>query len=362
MAGLFEKYCVINKTYTISDLIGAGTFGEVYKVHHRKLGSQALKIFYQGVISKSSEVDLFNEAYLLTKFTHKNIVRVYDANEFQHEGKKYYYIAMEHINGNTLGDYLDEHKNIAIDESINIVFDISEGLKQAHKLKPPLVHRDIKPQNILLQKEEGKIVAKVSDFGIAKHLDPITQVTDAAGTVAFMPPEVASNYETTSSDIYSLGIIFYMMLAGQFPFELPKSHASHHSLGDIHQLVVHAKRDIPVPPSSHNTEVPPELDKLVLKMLMPAEDKRYRDAEDLLKALNNYKRLKQKRKDSVIDLDPEIVKNIEQALKLGRQYSTLRDAITLMETAIILSPMDKRKILKKKYQSILANWKKGIIF
>ncbi|MBU4122152.1 hypothetical protein KJ959_00530, partial [bacterium] len=123
-----------------------------------------------------------------------------------------------------------------------------------------------------------------------------------------------------------------------------------------------AKRDIPVPPSSHNTEVPPELDKLVLKMLMPAEDKRYRDAEDLLKALNNYKRLKQKRKDSVIDLDPEIVKNIEQALKLGRQYSTLRDAITLMETAIILSPMDKRKILKKKYQSILANWKKGIIF
>jgi len=362
MAGIFEEYCVINKTYTVCELIGSGTFGEVYKVRHKKLGQQALKIFYQGVINKSSEVDLFNEAYLLTKFTHKNIVRVYDANEFQHLGKKYYYIAMEYINGNTLANYLEENKNISVDESIKFITDICQGLRQVHKLNPPLVHRDIKPQNILLQKEGNTIVAKVSDFGIAKHLDPVTQVTDAAGTVAFMPPEVASNYENTSSDIYSLGIIFYMMLTGKFPFEIPTSDARQNTLKDIHQLVFHAKRDIPATPSSHNARLSKEIDKIVLKMLNPDEDKRYKDAENLLNALSKYNLQNQRRDDDVIkQLDPEIIKNIEQSLKLGRQYSTLLKAITMMETAIIMVPLEKRSKVKRKYQTILENWKKGII-
>jgi len=362
MSEELEKYSVIKGTYTIDSLLGKGAFGKVYKVRHKYLGIQALKIFNPGVISKATEGDLFNEAFLLSKITHNNVVRVYEANTFEYSGKQYYYIVMEYVKGPTLAEFLEENCQLEIDKALNIMKDICSGLAQAHKLNPPIVHRDVKPHNILLEIGANKLVAKVSDFGVAKHLDPVTRVTDVAGTIAFMPPEVMSNYENTASDVYSAGIILYMMSTGVFPFRMPKDYQTN-TKKDIESLIKLTRGSLPDPPSNHNSDIPKELDRIILKSLSPDIKYRYQDAEEFLNSIKHYQEESKQhiKEDLEKRLDPSILENINQALKLGKQYSTLKEAIRLMETVIIEAPSDKREMLKNKYKFLLENWRKGIV-
>jgi len=256
---------------------------------------------------------------------------------------------------------MNENKNIPIEVVLSIIRDICNGLNEAHQLEPPLVHRDVKPQNILLEigKSDDKIVAKVSDFGIAKHLDPVTRITDAAGTIVFMPPEVLSNYENTSSDVYSVGIIFYIMLTGRFPFDIPQDYKTN-TKEDIEKLIIKTRMKLPEPPSNYNSEIPKEIDKIVLKALNPHDKCRYKDAGEMLEALAKYEQRTQE-DDILKQLDPKLIENINKAFELGRQYATLQEAIRILETTIIMAPLEMRKELKNKYGVFLEKWERGII-
>lgn len=347
---LFPKHTKIRDTYTIDSFIGEGAFGAVYKVRHKYLGIQALKVFHPGSIPKQQEPELFNEAFILSKLTHENIVRVYEANTFELNAKRFCYIAMEFVQGGTLSGYLEQEVRIPIDTAIGIQKGICLGLGELHKAEPPLVHRDVKPQNIMLSKKNEIIAAKVSDFGLAKHVDPVTRITEAAGTLAYLPPEGFWDYETPASDVFSAGIIFYIMLTGVPPFKMTTGYKT--TKKSEFQAALKASRNKqPQPPSKYNIDLQDEIDSIVLKALEPDINKRYKNAQEFYCAIDQYQKQK-------LQLPMDALK---EALEKGKQYGSLREAIQLLENAIAQSPKEKQQYLKEKYKQTLSNWKKGVI-
>ena len=290
---IIPKYFTIRDTYTIVDFLGEGAFGGVYKVRHKFLGIQVLKIFHPGSIVPEHETDLFTEAFMLSKFTHENVVRVYEANTFDFNNRRRYYIAMEFVNGGTLADFIDKKVRISKDLAFKIQKDICRGLSLAHKMKPPVVHRDVKPQNIMLHMSGNDILAKVSDFGLANHVDPVTRLITAAGTLAYLPPEGFWNYETPASDVFSAGIILYIMLTGVAPFKMPSGYQAT-VREEIKMAILSSRNKMPDPPSKYNSELDKNIDNMVLKALDPDLKKRYSNAEDFLKAVDSYQSMQDK--------------------------------------------------------------------
>ncbi len=349
-AQLIPKFTQIKDTYTIDRYLGQGAFGSVYRVRHRFLGIQALKIFHPGSISEEQEPELFNEAYILSKLTHENIVRVYEANTFVLNGERYCYIAMEFIDGNTLAHLLEEKVRLSIELALNIQKDICCGLAQAHKLLPPVVHRDVKPQNIMLGFKDKDITAKVSDFGLARHVDPITRITTAGGTLAVLPPEGFWNYESPASDVFSAGIIFYIMLAGVPPFAMP-SETRYTNKKDVEVAIRVSRSKKSDPPSKFNPQLDNAIDNIVLKSLEPDIKNRYQDAAEFLKVIEEY----QYGREAFYE------EEVQKALKLGTQYSTLKEAVKLLEDIISRQPPNKRRYLEERYKQTLNNWRRGMI-
>lgn len=347
---LIPKYTKIKDTYTVDNFLGAGAFGAVYKARHKYLGFQALKIFHPGSIPKEQETELFNEAYILSKLTHENVVRVYEANTFSFGGNRYCYIAMEYVEGCSLDKYLQREVKLSVDVTLDIQKGICAGLAQAHKLEPPVVHRDVKPQNVMMSMKDKKIIAKVSDFGLAKHVDPITRLTEAAGTLAYLPPEGFWNYESPASDVFSAGIIFYMMLTGIAPFKLAGNNR-YTQKNEIQTVIKESRNKSPDRPSQYNSGLDGEIDEIVLRALSPDIKRRYKDASELLQAIESYGATK----NILIDED------IQRALILGKQYNTLQEAIRLLEGTILKQEKAKQALLKTRYEETLNNWKKGII-
>lgn len=344
------QYTKIRDTYTIDSFLGAGAFGAVYKARHKYLGFQALKIFHPGSIPKEQETELFNEAYILSKLTHENVVRVYEANTFIFNSNRYCYIAMEYVEGYSLDKYLEKEVKLSVDLALDIQKGICSGLAQAHKLEPPVVHRDVKPQNVMMAVKNNKIAVKVSDFGLAKHVDPVTRLTEAAGTLAYLPPEGFWNYESPASDVFSAGIIFYLMLTGIAPFKLTEGY-KYTQKNEIQNVIKESRNKAPEFPSKYNDGLDGELDKIVLKSLSPDIKKRYGNADEFLSAIDQYRMNKSVLADE----------NIREALSLGKQYSTLQGAIKLLEEAISKQSKEKQELLKTKYAETLNNWRKGII-
>jgi serine/threonine-protein kinase len=347
---LIPKHTKIRDTYTVDSFLGDGAFGAVYKVRHKYLGLQAIKVFHPGSIPKQQEPELFNEAFILSKLTHENIVRVYEANVFELNKNRFCYIAMEFVQGGTLSEYLEHETRIPIDLAVDIQKDICRGLAQLHKSNPPLVHRDVKPQNVMLSRTDKSITAKVSDFGLAKHVDPITRVTEAAGTLAYLPPEGFWDYETSASDVFSAGIIFYIMLAGVPPFKMPRGYNTTKK-SELQAAIKASRNRIPDPPSKYNIELQDQINDVVLKALEPDIKRRYKDAQEFYSAIEQY----QNQKNQIVD------EGIKNALELGKQYNSLKEAIKLLESAISKASLDKQRFLKEKYKHTLDTWKKGVI-
>ena len=345
---LLPAHTVIRDTYTIAEYLGEGAFGAVYKVRHKYLGIQALKVFHPGSIPVEHESELFNEAFILSKLTNEHIVRVYEANTFSLNLKRYCYIAMEFIKDGTLDDFIKKNVRISIDQALEIQRQICLGLSAAHRLQPPVVHRDVKPQNILVSVQDGNLIVKVSDFGQAKHVDPITRITEAAGTIAYLPPEGFWNYESAASDVYSAGIIFYILLTGVAPFPMPSGYRQEEK--EIERAVKASRNRTPDPPSKFNNIIDAKLDRLVLKALDPNIKSRYANAVEFYDVISHYQ-LEHK-----VQLDSEI----DEAIMLGKQFKTLNIAIQKLEHAISQRPANEQKILNDRFKDTLNNWKKGM--
>ena len=262
---------VLSGRYQILDKIGSGGMAIVYKAHDNVLNRDvAIKILRESYESESSVVSNFiREAQASAKLVHTNVVSVYDVIEF--DGINY--MVMELVNGITLKEYIKENPRMPWQEACDYAIQIGQGISAAHE--HGIIHRDIKPQNIIMS--PGGVL-KVTDFGIAKAMENEKSMAGgtAMGSVHYISPEQArGGYTDFRSDIYSLGIVLYEMLAGRVPFD-----------GDSPMSValMHIEED-PVSVKCVNIDVPADLDYVTMKAMNREPDKRYQSMKELLEDL-----------------------------------------------------------------------------
>jgi serine/threonine protein kinase len=259
--------------YKILQIVGMGGMGVIYKAMQEPLNRiVALKVLppqlsINDELSKRFEI----EAKAVSMLQHQNVVSIYEYGE----DRGYRFFAMQFVDGENLSVRIQGKKTMSITEIIDISKQICRGLRYAHSQN--VIHRDIKPQNILLDKEN---VARLSDFGIAKIFSSgnITLTGVTVGTPEYMSPEQAEGEEVDAkTDIYSLGIVIYEMLTKRPPFlaNNPVAIAYKH----VHE--------IPVPPSAKRRDTPKRLELIVLKALKKDKKDRYETVEELLNHLDS---------------------------------------------------------------------------
>ena len=263
---------LLGNRYEIIEKIGNGGMATVYKAKCHILNRfVAVKILRDEFTTDDEFVKRFNaEAQAAASLTHPNIVGIYDVG---HEGDLYY-IVMELIKGKTLKEIIIEDGKLAWKWSVNVAMQIASALETAHKNN--IVHRDIKPHNIIIT-EDG--MAKVTDFGIAKAVSnsTITAFGTTIGSVHYFSPEHArGGYTDAKSDLYSLGVVLYEMLTGKVPFDAdtPVSVALKHM------------QEKPVEPITINTSIPKVVNDIVMKAMQKDANLRYSSASEMLKDLS----------------------------------------------------------------------------
>ena len=257
---------ILGDRYEILEKIGTGGMAEVFKGKDHKLNRYvAVKVMKEEFRDNDGFVKKFKEeAQAAAGLAHPNIVNVYDVGD----ENGVYYIVMELVEGITLKNYIERKGRLSIKEATSIAIQVSAGLEVAHNNH--IVHRDIKPQNIIISRE-GKV--KVTDFGIAKATTSQTTTSSAMGSVHYASPEQArGGYVDHRSDIYSLGIVMYEMVTGRVPFDGETA---------VTVAVKHLQEQM-VPPSEYCPEIPYSLEQIIKKCTEKSPDRRYQDIGDLM--------------------------------------------------------------------------------
>lgn len=273
-----ENYCGkrLDGRYEIREIIGVGGMAVVYKAYDN-IDDRivAIKILKEEFLANEEFRRRFkNEAKAIAVLSHPNIVKVYDVSF----GDRLQYIVMEYIEGITLKEYIEQQKAVNWKEAVHFVNQILKALQHAHD--KGIVHRDIKPQNIILL-QDGTI--KVSDFGIARFSrgDTRTMTESAIGSVHYISPEQARGEITDDkADIYSVGVVMYEMLTGQLPFQSDSAVSV-----AIMQLQQEAKR-----PREINPEIPLGLEQITLRAMQKNPKDRYQSASEMLLDLDEFRK------------------------------------------------------------------------
>lgn len=264
---------VLGERYEVLSKIGAGGMADVYKGKDTMLNRYvAIKVLKKEYRENKDFVRKFrSEAQAAAGLLNPNIVNVYDVGE----DRGLYYMVMELVEGITLKEYIQKKGKLSTKEAISIAIQMCTGIEAAHKHN--IIHRDIKPQNIIISKE-GKV--KVTDFGIARAVDSNTVSSNAMGSVHYVSPEQArGGYCDAKSDIYSVGITMYEMITGRVPFD-----------GDstVSVAMKHLQENI-TPPSQYAPDMSKALEKIILKCTQKSPERRYESTtlliQDLKRAL-----------------------------------------------------------------------------
>lgn len=257
---------LIGDRYEILDKIGTGGMSDVYKAKDHKLNRfVAVKVLKQEFSENTNFVSKFRvEAQAAAGLMHPNIVNVYDVGE--EEG--IYYIVMELVEGITLKNYIEKKSRLSIKEAISIAIQVSMGIEAAHNNH--IIHRDIKPQNIIISKD-GKV--KVTDFGIAKAATSNTITSNVMGSVHYTSPEQArGGFSDEKSDIYSLGCTMFEMLTGHVPYDGETTVAI---------AIKHIQEEMPSP-REYVSEIPVCVEKIIFKCTQKSPDRRYQNMAELI--------------------------------------------------------------------------------
>lgn len=271
---LLQKEQVVGQRYRIIEVIGKGGMAIVYKANDLKLGRDVtLKVLKADLIDDDGFIKRFStEARAAAKLAHTNIVNVYDVGN---DGD-IYYIVMEYIDGITLKHLINRKGPLSNELAANIAMQIAAGLENAHE--NGVIHRDIKPENIMLTEVGDKVVAKVTDFGIAKANSLEITQGDYMGSVHYFSPEQAKGENVDRrSDIYSLGIVFFEMLTGVKPFEGSSA---------IEFAMKHIKSPLP-DIKAINPNASKELIEIIKKACSKEPKNRYQSASEMEEAIRD---------------------------------------------------------------------------
>jgi len=362
---LLEEGQNIRDTYVVERLIGEGAHAEGYRVRHKFLGRQAMKVLKQPGVTEAEIKALLKEASLMTQIGHPNIIRVFDANTVMADGHERGYFTMEYVATGTLEDYALRHPYglIEAEKCVALVIQLAEGLAVAHGQKPSIIHRDLKPQNILVSEGPEGPNLKISDFGLAQEVNPLTLMTTAAGTLSFKAPEAVfeGGVDSKASDIWSVGVILYLLLTSRLPYPAPTEWGwSNKAFQNPHRA-----------PSLFNVGANEALDSIVKKCLRIEPHQRYAKISNLLADLRRWKPTR--RREGVVQLEDLATKefNVERkepeetppsdakdllkaALTLANEQR-LDEAADKLEEAIRLQPN-----LRAAHAGRVALWRKGL--
>lgn len=301
---------ILSNRYEIIELIGTGGMSEVYKAKCHVLNRYvAIKVLKPEFSSDVNFVTKFRiEAQSAAGLSHPNIVNVYDVGE----DNGIYYIVMELVEGITLKEYIQKKGRLLPEQAIDFSIQIAQGLEVAHQNHT--IHRDIKPQNIIVSKNGG---IKVTDFGIARAASSNTMTANAMGSVHYISPEQArGGFSDERSDIYSLGITMYEMVTGHVPFE---------GENNVAVALMHIQGEL-VSPREYYPDIPTSLEKIILKCTQKKAERRYLTASALIADL---KRVQANPDIDCVVVPPvvpnsptvEITSDEMKAIKEGRQMN-----------------------------------------
>ena len=307
--------------YEILEKIGTGGMSDVYKAKDHKLNRfVAVKVLKQEFSENANFVSKFRiEAQAAAGLMHPNIVNVYDVGEESEN----HYIVMELVEGITLKKYIEKKARLSVKEAVSIAIQVSMGIEAAHNNH--IIHRDIKPQNIIISKE-GKV--KVTDFGIAKAATSNTITSNVMGSVHYTSPEQArGGYSDEKSDIYSLGVTMFEMLTGRVPFNGETTVAI---------AIKHIQEEFPSP-REYVPEIPICVGQIVLKCCQKSPDRRYQSMAELIADL----------KQSLISPDEDFVKFTDPDEEASTRMITDKDMVQIKRQSENRDSMDEAMRLKK---------------
>lgn len=291
---------ILGNRYEILEKVGGGGMALVYKAKCRLLNRfVAVKILRSEFIHDEEFINKFRrESQAAASLSHPNIVGIYDVGVEDN----IHYIVMEYVNGKTLKQLIREKGKLSIEESLDIAMKIAEALSHAHENH--IVHRDIKPHNILVT-DDG--IVKVTDFGIARAAttSTVTNTSNVIGSVHYFSPEQArGGYTDEKSDIYSLGVVMYEMVTGRVPFQ-----------GDspISVALKHIQEDIE-PPTNFDNTVPKDLESIIMKCVQKDQSLRYSDIKTLLVDLKKVRNSDEIHINNFNDSPTRIIPRIDDTL------------------------------------------------
>lgn len=365
--GLLRKGQVIHGTYEVERLVGEGAFAEVYRVKHRFLGRQAMKVFKMVGMTAEETEQMLGEAIMLSRIGHPNIVRVFDANTTETSKGACGFFTMEYIAGGSLEQFWKSHGAafVPVETAVEVIRQVCRGLAVAHAQQPPLVHRDIKPQNIPVGYDTDGLRARISDFGLAKRANPLTLLVSGRGTLPFKPPEVMQDWQADScaGDVWALGSTLYLLLTDRLPF------------GDVNASNARDKGRFEqplIPASRLNIQVGGTLDRILARALAIEPRHRYATAKELLADLekwhseptnvakpaysSNSSGLSKTALGSQTPADEGLAQQMaKQALDLSRHAGRLKEAADILEEAF-----NKWPSLRERYEYRLTLWRRGV--
>jgi serine/threonine protein kinase/Tfp pilus assembly protein PilF len=317
--------------YEIIEELGKGGMGKVYRVEDKKIkGEIALKLIKPEIAAEKQTIERFsNELKLTRMISHRNVCRMFDLGE----DKGTYFITMEYVPGEDLKSFIRRARRLDVGTAISIAKQICEGLAEAHRLG--VVHRDLKPGNIMIDKEGN---ARIMDFGIARSLHTKGLTADGViiGTPEYMSPEQVEGEEADQcSDIYALGVILYEMVTGRVPFEgtTPFSVALKH------------KSEVPPNPRTLTPQLPEDLSRLILRCLEKQRSKRYQSAAEVLSELDKIEKGIPTTEKILLRRKPLTSREITVKFNLRKLYLPGLAIIALVIAAVILMRLLPRRPL-----------------
>lgn len=356
---------IVRETYEVERLLGEGAFAEVYRVKHRFMGRQAMKVFKATEATLEEIEDDIAEALLLSGIKHPNIVEVYDANVLNGKSGQFGYFTMTYVPGGTLERYWRSFGSelMPVEQVVEVMRQACRGLSVAHSSTPAIVHRDIKPQNILVGFGASGLQVRLSDFGLAKAVNPLTLLVSAKGTLGFKPPESLENVDSCAADVWAIGTTLYLLLTDEMPFPM----LDDRDIDDANRFLRPIR-----PPRIYNVNIDSGLESIIFRCLAATPADRYANATELLYDMEKWKpgytptgtSVSQSRrgaKSAIAERSPHDLKreantSLREAIQIAQDPARLMSAADLLEEAISKDPE-----LRDRYEWQLQLWRKGIM-